>query len=89
MSLLDRLRTRPPYFLPSLTGARDLAIKAFFDAHPESEDVYLSYDGRVEDGNHLRKRMTSRTAQLVSIATEGFPINIGREAFFRWARVWA
>lgn len=66
-------------------SAEDVAIvrKAFAD-NPPWCDLYLFYDKRVAEGEAFRGRMSSRTAQLTSIATDGVPMHITRIGFKRW-----
>lgn len=49
-------------------------LRAFFDTHPEATFAYVFFDGRIEEDVAFFARLSSRTAQLVSIATEGFPV---------------
>lgn len=65
--------------------AEDVAIvrRAFLE-HPHWVDLYLFYDKHVEEGDVFRARQTSRTAQLVSISTDGIPRYITRVGFKRW-----
>lgn len=55
-----------------------------FMAYPECDAVYVFSDGRVEPEESFQKRMTSRTAGLVSIATEGIPVLISRKHAVLW-----
>lgn len=60
----------------------DKAINAAvlaFQMNPEWQDVYICHDGRVIEGNAFRAKMTSRTAQLVSIQQDGIPMNVSRQ----------
>lgn len=77
LTLSERLYwSRYPAFLP--TEAERLRLEAFFLAHPESEAVYFFSNGLVRDDKEEQRRMFSRTAQLVAIATEGFPVLVSR-----------
>lgn len=48
-------------------------LQAWYDANPEAENAYSFYDGRIIEESKYAKTMTSRTAQLVAIITDGFP----------------
>lgn len=76
LTLRERLQLRCPAWLPTETQRR--AIERFFQTHPDARDAYYFFDGRLVDGDTYRGRMTSRTAQLVAIATDGFPVNVSR-----------
>ena len=77
-----RLAARRPAY--TLTIDQRDAVLHYFEAHAASDAVYLFYDGRVLDADEYQRQMTSRTAQLVAIARDGFPIVVGRRAFYRW-----
>lgn len=83
-SIHDRLLARVPAYIPKLEEL--VRLDAFFAAHPEADEVYYFYDGRVIEGAAYRARMTSRTAQLVAIATDGFPVNLHRSSYRRGVR---
>lgn len=73
---MDTLLKRKPAYVP--TDAEVIALDAFFAAHPESTGAYLFYDGRIIDVQEYQRRMTSRTAQLVAIFSDGFPVSVSR-----------
>lgn len=64
--------------VPRLTDDQARKIKQAFSDHPEWDDVYLFWDGAVRGGEEYRRSMTSRTAQLVAIASTGFPACVSR-----------
>jgi hypothetical protein len=80
MSALKKVlqRKREQGSVPKLTEERVAKIRQFFAAFPFYQDVYLFHDGHIEGGEAFRKRLTSRTAQLVSISTDGIPVCISR-----------
>ncbi len=90
LTLSEQLRwSRYPAFLP--TEPERQALEAFFREHPTSTSVYFMADGRIVDAEAYRRRMTSRVAQLVAIATDGFPVLVSRRRAFdgpvRWVPV--
>lgn len=64
----------------SISEPERLRILAWFKAHPESTDCYVTWRGEIVDGAKERAAMTSRRAQLLDITTKGFPC-----AWSRWA----
>ena len=52
--------------------------RAWFAENPEAEHAYFFFDGHMVEESVHRSQMTSRTAQLVAIATDGFPVLISR-----------
>jgi len=90
LTLREQLQwSRYPAFLP--TEEERITLEAFFREHPTSASVYFMWDGRIVDAEQYRRRMTSRTAQLVAIATDGFPVMVSRRRAFdgpvRWVPV--
>jgi hypothetical protein len=57
-----------------------LRAQRYFAANPAVDYAYLFFDGRIIPEETFRRRMTSRTAQLVSIALDGFPVLISRHS---------
>lgn len=78
MNIHERLRQRARAQFAARPPDEQARIRKFFTDHPDSAGAFMFYDGRMEDSDAVRARMTSRTAQLVSIATEGFPVPVSR-----------
>jgi hypothetical protein len=56
------------------------ASVAYFRANPEESAVYVRWDNKcIPEAEMLRKCGFSRTAQLVSIATDGIPMRVSRK----------
>lgn len=90
LTLREQLQwSRYPAFMP--TEAERVKLEAFFMENPDSEAVYFFYSGLIRDVKEEQRRMFSRTAQLVAIATEGFPVQVSRRRAFdgpvRWVPV--
>jgi hypothetical protein len=54
------------------------AVQAAMKANPDVSSWYLFHDGRVILEQEYQQQMTSRTAQLVAISRDGFPILVNR-----------
>ena len=74
--LHQRILSRKPAFEPDVIES--VILHTFFKANPDSLAAYLFADLHVEDAIAFRARLTSRQAQLNSIATDGFPVLISR-----------
>lgn len=77
-AIQERLRQRAKDQFNARPLEEQARIRAFFEQNPDSKGAFMLFDGRMEDCDSVHKRMTSRTAQLVSIATEGFPVPVSR-----------
>lgn len=78
MTIHERLRERARKQFEARPPEEQERIRKFFAENPESIGAYMFFDGRMIDCDVYRKRMTSRTAQLVAIATDGFPVGVSR-----------
>jgi prepilin-type processing-associated H-X9-DG protein len=74
--LHNRLLNRKPAFTPK--EAETTALRNYFNSNPDSLAVYLFFDGHIEDVEAYTRRLINRTAQLVSVAADGFPVLISR-----------
>ncbi len=63
---------------PKPTDEQVAKIKEAFRNNPNWDDLYLFHDGYLKGGDVFRGEQSSRTAQLVSISSQGIPVNIGR-----------
>ena len=90
-SIRERFRERADRegSVPKLGAAEVEKIKHSFSANPDWSDLYLFHDGHIEGGEEFRRSCSGRAAVLpayysfyvpglVSIATKGIPVNIGR-----------
>jgi hypothetical protein len=60
-------------------SSEDLAVaREYFEAHPDETLVYVCYGGRVVGERQIARECSTRTGQLVVIATLGFPMAISR-----------
>ena len=81
-SVRERLAERPSAL--NLTDEEAVAVaKAFADN--SWDGLYLFHDGSIKPDSWART-LSSRLAALVSIATEGIPIQISRIGFEKWQR---
>lgn len=78
MSLKEKLRARGIARFAARPADEQGRIRDFFEQHPESRHAYLLFDGRIIDERRYQRQATSRTAQLLAIATDGFPELISR-----------
>jgi hypothetical protein len=74
----------PARLHPGSTGGVELTTDeveramALFAGHPESDLLYLFFDGHMEMAEEMNRKMTSRRAQLVAIARDGMPVPVSR-----------
>lgn len=83
MNIHEKLATRGVAF--SLTPEELKKVEEVFANRPIN-GIYLFYDGKIREEKEFIASLTSRVAQLVSIATEGFPIHISRSSIERYKK---
>jgi len=54
-------------------STRRAALRAWFESHPNAMYAYEFFDGRIIEESAYVASLTSRTARLVAIASDGFP----------------
>ncbi len=70
--------------LPVLLASQVVEVRQAFLDHPDWNDLYLFWDGHIEGGDKFRQEFSGCTHHgaiiggLVSIATQGIPVNISR-----------
>ena len=82
MTLRDELQKRPSY-LDNLDAKQRATVRKAFADNPTWEALYLFYDGSVKEEKAFQGQCNTREAGIVSMATEGIPIIINRNAFAR------
>jgi hypothetical protein len=91
LPVTKRLRLRAELAAKEGTGVyaipNMLQAQQFFRSNPTSQECFLFFDGRMLDADTYRAKMISRIAQLVAIATDGFPLLVSRQSVALWERV--
>jgi hypothetical protein len=62
------------------TCSQFIQTQAYFDRNPSVDYAYLFFDGHFEADYEVQARLTSRVAQLVSIASDGIPMLVSRHS---------
>jgi hypothetical protein len=79
MNIKDKLAARRQQFDPN--NAEHVRNRQWFADHEGIDLAYSFYDNHIESMESYQARMTSRTAQLLSITYDGFPVIISRNMY--------